>query len=347
MKSLLVLSLFALAAVAQAEPARFVRIEIPGDKKCLQIAEIEVMSGGKNIAKGGKATQSTTTNGGDASRAMDGDKSPAWGKGMTHTKENQPNPWWEVDLGTAHEVDTIGLWSRSGFSDRLGGFTLQLLDEGRKPVFEVKNVAGPEAMTIDVKGGGKLTYLTFDGKPGKPAVKGSGGAPGKPEPALVEVPADYKDTLPFAFSKGDTVAILGNGLPDRMQHDGWMETLLQSALPEQNVRFRNMSASGDRPNSFPRSSGHMHMTDYLRHVKPDVVFAFFGYNESFDNKPDDFKKQLVDFVKYVRGTKPNGKTFPRIVLFSPIAHEDTKNPNVPNGAAHNPQLEATKTGCPS
>ncbi len=340
MKYTRVLSLLALAAVAQAKPARFVRIEIPGDKKCLQIAEIEVMSGGKNVVKDTKATQSTTANGGVPQRAFDGNKSPDWGKGgQTHTKENQPNPWWEADLGASHEIDTIHLWSRAGFSDRLGGFTLQLLDEGRKPVFEIKNVAGPEAMTIDVKGGGKLTYLTFDGKPGKPVVKVSG-SNARHEPALVEVPADYKDTLPFAFSKGDTVAILGNGLPDRMQHDGWMETVLQSALPGLNVRFRNMSASGDRPNSFPRSSGHMHMTDYLRHVKPDVVFAFFGYNESFENKPDDFKKQLVDFVKYVRGTKPNGKTFPRIVLFSPIAHEDTKNPNVPNGAEHNPQLEA-------
>jgi len=332
----------AKSTIATGKPARFVRIEIPGDKKCLQIAEIEILRGGKNIAKSGKATQSTTTNGGDASKAIDGNKSPAWGSGMTHTKENQPNPWWEVDLGSAQAVDTIGLWSRSGFSDRLGGFTLSLLDESRKPVFEVKNIAGPEAMSIEVKSGGKIAYLSFDGKPGKPAVKGNGGGgkPAAPEPALVDVPADYVDTLPFAFSKGDTVAILGNGLPDRMQHDGWMETLLQSALPELSVSFRNMSASGDRPNSFPRSSGHMHMTDYLRHVKPDVVFGFFGYNESFENKPDDYKKLLVDFVKYVRGTKPNGKSFPRIVLFSPIAHEDTKNPNVPNGVDHNPQLEA-------
>jgi hypothetical protein len=115
-----ILSLVALALAAQGKPARFVRIEIPGEKKCLQIAEIEIMSGGKNIAKGGKASQSTTRNGGDASKALDGDKSPAWGKGMTHTKENQPNPWWEVDLGSAQNVDTIGLWSRSGFSDRFG-----------------------------------------------------------------------------------------------------------------------------------------------------------------------------------------------------------------------------------
>ena len=74
---------------------------------------------------------------------------------------------------------------------------------------------------------------------------------------MVEVPADYKDPMPFAFSKGDVVAILGNGLPDRMQHDGWMETVLQSALPEMQVRFRNMSTSGDRPNSYPRSPGQI------------------------------------------------------------------------------------------
>ena len=72
MKSLLILSLVALAVAAQGKPARFVRIEIPGERQCIQIAEIEIMSGGKNIAKGGKATQSTTGHGGDASRAMDG-----------------------------------------------------------------------------------------------------------------------------------------------------------------------------------------------------------------------------------------------------------------------------------
>ena len=331
-------------AIVTGKPARYVRIELPGEKRCLQLAEIEIMSGGKNVAKGGKASQSTTSNGGAAERATDGNKSPDWGNGMTHTQENQPNPWWEIDLGSAQAIETISLWSRKGFPERLGGFTLQLLDEGRKAVFEAKNIEAPEAMTIDVKNSGKLAYLTFDGKPGKPAAKGNGnpggGKPAPKEPELVEVPADYKDPLPFVFNKGETVAILGNGLPDRMQHDGWMETLLQSAMPDLNVRFRNMSASGDRPGSFPRSSGHMHMTDYLRHVKPDTVFAFFGYNESFDNKPDDFQKQLVDFVKYVRGTKANGKTFPRLVLFSPIAHEDTKNPNVPSGAEHNPQLEA-------
>lgn len=330
--------------LATGKPARYVRIEIPGEKQCLQLAEVEVMSGGRNVARGGKASQSTLGHGGVPERAMDGNKSPAWGAGMTHTQENKPNPWWELDLGASHAVDTVGLWSRQGHPERLGGFTLRLLDDGRNPVFEIQNVAAPESMTIDIKGGGKLSYFTFEGKPGQPVpakrAGGGGGSGGKAEPALVEVPAGYRDKIPFAFEKGDTVAILGNGLPDRMQHDGWMETVLQSALPELNLRFRNMSVSGDRPHSFPRSSGQMHMTDYLRHVKPEVVFAFFGYNESFENNPAGYQKLLVEFVKYVRGVKPNGKTFPRIVLFSPLAHEDTKNPNLPSGAEHNPLLES-------
>ncbi len=162
------------------------------------------------------------------------------------------------------------------------------------------------------------------------------------EPTLAAVTTDYRDPLPFAFQQNDVVAILGNGLPDRMQHDGWMETLLQSALQDKQVRFRNMSASGDRPDSFPRSKGATTMTAYLQHVKADVVFAFFGYNESFDGvaKASNHQRKLVAFVEKTRGSKANGKSFPRIVLFSPIAHEHTHNPNVPDGRAHNVQLEA-------
>ena len=82
------------------------------------------------------------------------------------------------------------------------------------------------------------------------------------------------------------------------------------------------------------------MTAYLRKVQPTVVFALFGYNESFDTPPSDYKQQLLDFVKTTRCARPNGKDFPRIVLFSPIAHEDTHNPNVPDGRAHNVRLAA-------
>ena len=345
------------AALITGKPARFVRIELPGDKRILTLAEVEVISGGKNIAPAGQAIQSSTNGSGTAEKAIDGNKSPDWGKGgQTHTTNAGTTlPWWELDLGQAKNIEKIGIWNRQGFEARLAGFTLALLDAERKEVFRATGIAAPQAMEIDVKKGGELAYLTFDGKLGAPAAasaktakddgkKRDGKRPPAAvnEPALADVPADYRDPAPFAFKKGDVVAILGNGLPDRMQHDGWMETLLQSQMPEQQVRFRNMSASGDRPDSFPRSKGHMPMTDYLRHVKADVVFGFFGYNESFASveKVDEHRKKLVEFVRKIRGTKANGTSFPRVVLFSPIAFENTRNPNLPDGKEHNVRLAA-------
>ncbi|MEZ6141725.1 MAG: ThuA domain-containing protein [Zavarzinella sp.] len=328
---------------ATGKPARYVRIELPGNKRILTLAEVEVFQGGKNIAKTGKATQSSTHGGADAARATDGNKNPDYnGGGQTHTSNSgEKNPWWELDLSQPIDIEKIGIWNRTGFEGRLAGFTLTLLDAERKEVFRAEDVAAPQGMEIDAKTG-KFTYLTYDGKPGSPVAGGTSVAnnPGKsnpPEPGLAEVPADYRDPAPFAFKKGDVVAILGNGLADRMQHDGWVETALQSQLLDLQVRFRNMSTSGDRPNNYPRSSGQMSMTSYLQFVKPTVVFAFFGYNESFEGKPDDYKKQLLDFVQRTRGAKPGGQ-FPRIVLFSPTAFEDTRNPNFPNGLAHNVRL---------
>ncbi|MCA9057023.1 MAG: discoidin domain-containing protein, partial [Planctomycetaceae bacterium] len=335
--------------LATGKPARFVRIELPGDKRILTLAEVEVFSGGKNIARGGKATQSSTHGDGVANRAIDGNRDPDWGKsGQTHTANGgQKDAWWELDLGSAVNVDKIAVWNRTGFERRLAGFTLALLDADRNPVFRLTGIAAPQGMEINIANDGKLSYLTYDGKPGKPAgtepmVAGNagGGQQPAPDPTLVAVPDNYRDPLPFTFQKNDIVAILGNGLPDRMQHDGWFETLLQSELAGKDVRFRNMSASGDRPNDYPRSSGQLSMTAYLRHVQPTVVFAFFGYNEAFDSKPNEYKQQLLEFVRRTRGAQPNGKDFPRIVLFSPIAQEHTHNPNVPDGSAHNVRLAA-------
>lgn len=344
------------ASLTSGNPARFVRIELPGDKRILTLAEVEVFSAGKNVAPRGTATQSSTLGGAVASKAIDGNKAADFSKqGQTHTSNSgQENPWWELDLGQAVDVEKIAIWNRSGFENRLDGFTLILLGADRNEVFRASDIRAPQTMEIDVKNGGKTRYLTYEGKQGAPLANASGQSRnarnsrrdrGNPptqseDPPLAEVPEGYRDPQPFSFKKNDVVAIVGNGLADRMQHDGWMETLLQSHLIDQQIRFRNMSASGDRPNSFPRSSGQMSMTAYLRKVQPTVVFAFFGYNESFDARPNDYKQQLIEFVNSTHGAKPNGKDFPRIVLFSPIGHEDTKNPNLPDGKVHNLRLAA-------
>ncbi|HQX53021.1 MAG TPA: ThuA domain-containing protein, partial [Planctomycetaceae bacterium] len=152
----------AVAPLVTGKPARFVRIELPGDKRILTLAEVEVLSAGKNVAVDGKATQSSTHGGAIASKAIDGNKNPDYNKqGQTHTTNSgETNPWWELDLGHAMDVEKIGIWNRSGFESRLDGFTITLLDADRKEVFRATAVAAPQVMEIDVKSGGKLSYLT-------------------------------------------------------------------------------------------------------------------------------------------------------------------------------------------
>ena len=82
-----------------------------------------------------------------------------------------------------------------------------------------------------------------------------------------------------------------------MQHHGWTETLVQSSAKGKDITFRNLSLSGDRPNKRPRSKGFTSEADYLRHIGADAIWAFFGYNESFDTKPSDYQAELEKMVK--------------------------------------------------
>ncbi|MDC0314403.1 GDSL-type esterase/lipase family protein [bacterium] len=342
--------------VTTDKPGQFVRIELPKGGT-LTLAEVEVISGGKNIAKGGKATQSSEASGGKPERGIDGNKSSSYGDGgATHTKQDAKAPWWEVDLGAEAKIDKIQIWNRDdGLASRLNDFKISILNAKREPVFvREKNEAPEGSITFDLTKKGKTTLLAHNGKPGKAAKKSDAKKKKResvPEPKLwatatANVPADYRDPEKFAFQADDKVAMIGSGLAERMQYDGWMESIVQSSQKDKNLTFRNLGFSGDRTDYYPRNKGFTPIDGYLQIVKADVIFSFFGYNESFEDKPEDYTKKLVDLVAKLRAVKPNGESFPRIVLFSPIAHEDLGTPNLPDGKANNERLaaytEATK-----
>ncbi len=134
------------AADGKTINGRYVRIELPGKLRTLTLAEVEVFSGGRNVARGGKATQKNTSNGGDASRAIDGNKSGTFGGGgQTHSEENTADPWWEVDLGAEHPITAIAVYNRTDpdLGKRLDGFTLRVLDNNHKVVYEKKKIPAP------------------------------------------------------------------------------------------------------------------------------------------------------------------------------------------------------------
>ncbi|MCB9941338.1 MAG: c-type cytochrome [Planctomycetaceae bacterium] len=143
------------------------------------------------------------------------------------------------------------------------------------------------------------------------------------------------------LNKGDHICYIGNTLADRMQHDGWLETLLQARFPEHELVFRNLGFSGDELTLRLRSSNFGSPDSWLEKAKADVIFAFFGYNESHAGAAglDKFKQDLADQIKQMQAQKYNGESAPRIVIFSPIAHEDLGDRNLPDGSENNSRLE--------
>jgi hypothetical protein len=117
--------------------ARFVRVELPGSQKILSLAEVQVFSGTTNLAKEGRATQSSTDYDGPAELAIDGNTDGKYeNKSVTHSAISD-NPWWELDLGKTSAVDRISVWNRLGdnLAQRLSGFRLSLLNDAREVVW--------------------------------------------------------------------------------------------------------------------------------------------------------------------------------------------------------------------
>jgi mono/diheme cytochrome c family protein/lysophospholipase L1-like esterase len=141
------------------------------------------------------------------------------------------------------------------------------------------------------------------------------------------------------LKNGDHVVLLGNTLAERMQHYGWMESYVQAALPRHKIVFRNHGFSGDRVNERPRNRGFIDPHEYLTISEADVILAFFGYNESYDDDPESYKNELLKWIDETLEKQYNGESAPRIALMSPIAHEDLNDPNLPDGRANNVRLQ--------
>jgi sugar lactone lactonase YvrE len=142
------------------------------------------------------------------------------------------------------------------------------------------------------------------------------------------------------LKKGDHIALIGGALADRMQHHGWLETLLVAKYPQHDLVFRNLASSGDEVATWHRSENFGSRDEWLTRVKADVIFAFYGFNESFkgDAGLEKFKKDIEKFIKDTKAKNYSGKGAPRVVLLSPLANEKLNDPNMPDPSANNANL---------
>ncbi len=140
--------------------------------------------------------------------------------------------------------------------------------------------------------------------------------------------------------KGDHISIIGNTLAERMQYFGHFETLLHTRFPQHQLVIRNLGYSADEIAFRPRSLNWGSPDDHLSMAQTDVILAFFGFNESFAGPEglEEFKTDLVEFIRHTRDRRYNGESAPRLALISPVAHEDLENPNLPDSTINNQNL---------
>ncbi len=126
-----------------------------------------------------------------------------------------------------------------------------------------------------------------------------------------------------------------------MQHHNWWETLLHQRFADQELSVRNLCFPGDEPFERIRSKNFGEPDSHLTHSKASVVLYFFGFNESFDGKHgiDTFAADMKELVRHTRQQNYSGKGASRVVLVSPIAFENTGDPNLPDGTEQNNNLE--------
>ena len=151
--------------------------------------------------------------------------------------------------------------------------------------------------------------------------------------------------IEFKPEQGNHIVILGNTFAERLQNFNYFEPLLYKSFPDLNLTVRNMGWSADEVNLRPRPLNFGTLDEHLSQQKADIIFACFGLNEAFKG-PDsleNFKHQLAAYLQHLQQQKYNGRTDLRLILVSPIAHEDLGG-LLPDPKVHNENLQLYTKG---
>lgn len=125
------------------------------------------------------------------------------------------------------------------------------------------------------------------------------------------------------FERDDRVIFLGNTFAERLYHFGHLELLLGSRFEDLGLSFRNLGWSADEITLMPRPLDFGGVHEHLTMQKANVIFLFYGYNESFAGPEglDKFKKEYLDFVDGLSAHPFSGTKLARLVLVTPYPIE--------------------------
>ena len=288
-----------------APAARFIRIQIPGNEKILSLAEVQVISGGTNVAIKGKATQSSTDFAGPAEYAIDGNTDGDFlKKSVTHTAISA-DPWWELDLGAEVPVDRIVVWNRLGenIHARLSNFQISLLSSDRSEVqrMSIADPPNPSAEYAasgisDVKFSAAVADFHQDGFPAGEVIDGKtetengwavGGRIGETH-ALTLVPGNLPDP-----AKGGTLRLIieqNSPYANHLLGSFRIRVTDQGAAIERASTPAQVLELADRPEDQRSAEQQLQLASYYRQqIAPELAEA---------------RNEMLALQKELQGMKP-------------------------------------------
>ncbi len=169
-----------------------------------------------------------------------------------------------------------------------------------------------------------------------------------PKPSLKPSP---RKAQMLNFIDGDQVLLIGDGLIEQAQKQGYLEYRIMAQNSGKKLYFHNIGWSGDTPAGIardglgtrqaghePSNEGWLQLRKQITDIKPTVAIIGYGMASSLDGSTmEQFRSDYQRLVEHIKVSA--GKKNPlRLVFVSPIAHEDVGG-KLPSGEAHNKALE--------
>ncbi|MBI1374816.1 MAG: c-type cytochrome [Phycisphaera sp.] len=261
-------------------------ISLPGKNRTINLMEMEILAGGRNIAGDAKVTSDSEYHSGEypIKNLTDGNKAS-----MSHSKDGTSNPWIKAAFDAPVALDGLRIWNRGGFEDRFNDAKIEFFN-GKKKVASVQ-------VKISGNSGGKDSPFAYDSwidPPFKTALAHLNNQAIK-EKVVINVPAHLKGEARKLYTQGAEIYARegfcitchqpdGNGLSaagfpplagSRWVH-GSDERIIKIAL---NGVFGPIEVKGAK---YP---GLVPMTPFAGMLKDDEIAAVLTYvRNSFGNK---------------------------------------------------------------
>ncbi len=138
---------------------------------------------------------------------------------------------------------------------------------------------------------------------------------------------------------GDRIVLVGGSFIERMQANGYFETLLTTRYPRLGLTFRNVGWSGDTVQGIARAvfgtpeEGFARLLKDVRESEPTLILVAYGNNEAHGGSAElpAFEQQLHRLLDEL------AEICPRIALITPRPYEHA-GPRMPDPAPYNEQL---------